>query len=103
MQVTTNSRAEAEDIAARALAERLVASAQLGAVTSDYRWQGSVHRADETLITMYTRSAAFAALAALIEAHHSYQVAQIIALPLADANPAFLDWIDDNTDLPETK
>jgi periplasmic divalent cation tolerance protein len=97
VQVTTASPEEAERIARAAVDGGLAASAQIAPVRTRYRWQGASHEADEQLITMYTRLDRFEALAESVRSHHSYEVPQIVALPVFDAAASFLRWIDEST------
>lgn len=97
VQVTALSPEEAERIARAAVDGCLAASAQISPVRTRYRWQGASHDADEQLITMYTRLDHFHSLADCVRAHHSYEVPQIVALPIFDAAASFLRWIDEST------
>ncbi|HWN70544.1 MAG TPA: divalent-cation tolerance protein CutA [Haliangium sp.] len=97
VQVTTASPDEAEKIARAAVDGGLASSAQIAPVRTRYRWQGASHEASEQLITMYTRLDRFNALADCVRAHHSYDVPQIVALPVIDATASFLRWIDEST------
>lgn len=97
VQVTAASADEAERIARAVVDGGLAGSAQIAPVRTRYRWEGGVHEADEHLITMYTRRDRFDALARCVRAQHSYEVPQIVALPIVDGAPSFLRWIDDAT------
>lgn len=97
VQVTTVSADEAARIARAAVDGGLAGSAQLSPLRTRYRWQGEVHESDEYLITMYTRRDRFDALARAVRAQHSYEVPQIVALPILDATASFLRWIDETT------
>jgi periplasmic divalent cation tolerance protein len=97
VQVTTAAPEEAERIARAAVDGGLAASAQIAPVRTRYRWQGASHEADEQLITMYTRLDRFNALADCVRAHHSYEVPQIVAVPIFEAAASFLRWIDEST------
>lgn len=97
VQVTTASIEEAERIARAVVDGGLAGSAQIAPVRTRYRWQGASHDADEQLITMYTRLDRFHALADCVRAQHSYEVPQIVAVPIVDAAGSFLRWIDEST------
>lgn len=62
-------------------------------VRSVYRWEGKIVHDAERLLLIKTESAAFPALKDHILARHPYATPEIIALALADASPAYLDWI----------
>ncbi|MEM7158452.1 MAG: divalent-cation tolerance protein CutA [Myxococcota bacterium] len=97
VQVTAGSRSEAERIAAAAVEQRLAASAQVSALRTWYRWKGAVHEADEHRVDLFTRAARFDALAELVKGMHSYELPQVVAVPLRDGTPEFLAWIEDGS------
>jgi periplasmic divalent cation tolerance protein len=97
VQVTTATPEEADRIARAVVDGGLAGSAQIAPVRTRYRWQGASHEADEQLITMYTRLDRFDALTDCVRANHSYEVPQIVALPIYDAAASFLRWIDECT------
>lgn len=73
---------------------RLAACVQIiGPVRSVYRWQGQVERADEVLLSIKTRAALYPQVEAAIRELHSYEIPEIVALPVAAGLPAYLDWI----------
>ena len=98
-QVTTTwpDRASAEDLAARAVQERLAACAQVsGPLTSTYRWQGQVEQVTEWYCHLKTTLDRLPALEARIRQLHPYEVPEVIAVPIVQGNPAYLDWIRDS-------
>jgi periplasmic divalent cation tolerance protein len=95
--VTTSSRKEAEKIAKTLLEERLVACANIiGPVHSLFWWQGKVDMAQEHLILMKTRKDLFNKLSEKVKALHSYQVPEIIAIPIVEGLKDYLNWIDES-------
>lgn len=100
--VTAGSAAEAETIAKTLVGERLAACANIVApVRSVYRWQGAIGDDQEWLLLIKARADAFAALAARAKALHSYQVPEVIALPIVAGSEAYLHWLRDETAGPE--
>ncbi len=96
--VTAGSVEEAERIASALVEGRHAACVTVvGPVRSIYRWKGEVERADEVLLIAKTRTEKFEALRAVVKAAHSYEVPEIIALPLEAGEAAYLNWIDENT------
>ena len=89
----------ANDEEARLLAETLVneglaACANIiSGVRSIFRWQGRVESSTETLCLFKSTAGRFAALNRRVLELHSYETPCVVALPLADGNPAFLEWI----------
>ena len=93
--VTTASKQEAENIAQHLLKERLIACANItGPVSSLFHWDGKMEKAEEHLIFMKSRKDLFEKLAETVKALHSYEVPEIIALPIIDGSKTYLGWID---------
>jgi periplasmic divalent cation tolerance protein len=91
-------RATAEALA-RALVElRLAACVSIGAtVQSLYHWRGQIETAQEVPVIVKTRGDAYAAVEKAIRDRHPYELPEIIAVPIADGLPPYLDWIDRET------
>lgn len=66
---------------------------QLAPCTSTYRWQDKIETASEIPLLIKTTQAAYPRLEALIRAAHPYELPEIIALPVSDGLPAYLDWV----------
>ena len=88
----------AERIATALVAERLAACVNLlPGLRSVYRWQGKVERATEIQLIIKSRQSRFAELQACIQAHHPYEVPELLALPVSAGLPAYLDWLNGET------
>lgn len=95
--VTCGSAKEARQIA-RALVEgRLAACGNIveAPARSIYRWKGKVESAKEYLLIIKTSRARFTALAEEVKRLHSYDVPEVIALPIAMGSADYLKWIKD--------
>jgi periplasmic divalent cation tolerance protein len=93
--VTAGSEDEAARIAHAVVAERLAACVNVvGPIRSIYRWQDAVEDAREWLMVVKARAADVAALAARIRALHSYDVPEVLALPVRGGAPEYLAWLD---------
>jgi len=98
LYVTTRDRAEALAIGRTLVAERLVACVNvLDGVRSIYWWQGAVQEEPEALFVAKTRASLVPRVVERVNALHSYEVPCVVALPVADGNPRFLDWISAET------
>jgi periplasmic divalent cation tolerance protein len=98
-QVTTTfpDQALAEQVAQRLVAERLAACVQVqGPIASTYRWQGGVESASEWYCHIKTTVPRLPDLRARLRELHPYQVAEIIAVPILDGDPAYLQWIEES-------
>lgn len=96
--VTTSvdSEAAARTIARAAVEERLAACAQVSPVSSIYRWEGKVEEAREWLCQLKTTPEQIETLTARIRALHSYQVPEIITVPVLTGYPPYLQWVADS-------
>ncbi len=95
---TCSSDEEGLKIARLLVEKRLAACVNIiQPVRSIYRWQGKVEDAPEVLLVIKSRRPLFEELRKAIATAHSYQVPEIIALPIIDGAPSYLDWIDAET------
>lgn len=96
--ITTGSEEEAEAVAKALLEDRLIACANLiGSIRSLYRWKGEICDDRETLMICKTERDLFAALSERVKAVHSYEVPEIVAIPLVEGWAPYLDWIGQET------
>jgi periplasmic divalent cation tolerance protein len=92
--ITTKDKAEAEKISQTLLAERLIACANIvNPVLSCFLWQGKVNQSEECLVVMKTRKSLFGELSLCIRSLHSYDVPEVLALPIVDGSEAYLSWL----------
>jgi periplasmic divalent cation tolerance protein len=96
--VTCGSQKEARHIARALVEARLAACVNVvqAPVESIYRWKGKVERAREFLLMIKTSRKRFAALEAEVRRLHSYDVPEIIALPIERGSQPYLAWIDES-------
>ena len=66
-------------------------------VKSLFRWQGKIEEAEESLMVVKTRAELFPDVVNLVKAIHSYEVPEIIALPIVEGNPDYLEWLKKET------
>ncbi|MEV0661914.1 divalent-cation tolerance protein CutA [Actinomadura luteofluorescens] len=96
---TTDSRAEAAELARSAVAERLAACAQLvGPIASTYWWEGEIESAEEWMVLFKTSADRFDELASLITEGHSYDTPEIIATPVVAGSMDYLAWVTEQTE-----
>ena len=92
--VTCKDKQEAEKISQQLLNERLIACANIvSPVTSFFYWMGKTDVAEECLVVMKSRGDLFGQVAERVKRLHSYEVPEVLALPLVDASKAYLDWM----------
>lgn len=94
--VTVGSAEEGERISRALVEERLAACVnRVGGIRSIYRWQGQVEESDEELLIIKTRKELFDRLKKKVQALHSYEVPEIIALPILAGNQSYLQWLSE--------
>ncbi len=92
--VTTANKQEAEKIIQHLLSDRLIACGNIiGPVTSFFHWSGKDERAEEYLALMKTRSDLFDRLTEAVKMVQSYEVPEILALPVVAGSKSYLDWL----------
>jgi len=96
--VTAATADEATRIARALVEERLAACANIvSPIVSVYRWEGQVQEDREVLLIIKTTDARLPALIQRVKALHSYQVPEVIAMPIADGSADYLRWLLDET------
>jgi periplasmic divalent cation tolerance protein len=96
---TCRDEAEADRIAAGLLEHRLAACiTMLPAVKSVYRWRGIIESAQEVLLLVKTTRQSFPELKKFVLSAHSYDIPEVIAVPVTDGSEAYLDWISEGMD-----
>lgn len=94
VMVTCNSIVEARKIADSLLSKRLVACANIVSdIESKFWWKGKIDSAREVLIMMKTKKENFKRLENEIKKLHSYEVPEIIAVPIISGSKEYLNWI----------
>ncbi|MCH8300596.1 MAG: divalent-cation tolerance protein CutA [Candidatus Marinimicrobia bacterium] len=94
--ISASSESESEEIISTLLNKRLIACANLSSKTSSsYWWKGSIEKSDEFIITAKTRLSLVAKITEEVKIIHSYEVPEIIALPVLDGSRDYLDWLND--------
>ena len=95
--ITSKDQAEAERIAQKLLEEKLIACANIvGGVKSLFWWQGKIDGSAEVLLILKSRESLFKKIIKTVKSLHSYEVPEIIALPIIEGNPDYLRWIDES-------
>ncbi|HDZ61543.1 MAG TPA: divalent-cation tolerance protein CutA [Nitrospirae bacterium] len=96
--ITAPNEAEAEKIAKTLVEERLAACVNITKdIRSIYRWQGKIEDDREIFMIVKTRKDLFEALSTRVKEIHSYDVPEIIALPIVEGSKEYMQWIKDST------
>lgn len=69
----------------------------IAAIRSIYRWQGTTHDEQEARVALHTRIDLVSAIVDRANAEHPYEVPCVIATPVVVGNPAYVQWVLDET------
>jgi periplasmic divalent cation tolerance protein len=93
--ITASSDKEADKIAALLLDQRKAACVNtLNGVKSAFWWKGKVDSAQESLLIIKTSASVLPEVIDLVKKVHSYEIPEIIALPIIGGNDDYLKWLD---------
>ncbi len=96
--ITAGSMEEARQIGSDLVANRLAACVNIiDGMTSMFRWEGGVQDEKEVIVIAKTRESLVENLVKRVKDIHSYECPCILSFSVADGNPAFLDWIGEET------
>ncbi len=98
VQTTTDSRAEAVELARAVVEARLAACAQVaGPIASTYWWEDGLERAEEWLLMLKLPADRYDDLAEFLTQRHSYDEPEITATPIVAGSSSYLDWLEEET------
>ncbi len=96
--ITTEDQDEGAKIAKALVEEEVVACVNMiKEVSSVFKWKGKVEEEAECLLVVKTRTERFHELVRRVKELHSYDVPEVIALPIVEGNTPYLQWIDEVT------
>lgn len=91
-------KSTAKAIAEKVLRARLAACVNIGGPsTSMYWWDDHLHSDEEVILNIKTTAPQLEALFAMVQAAHPYDVAELIATPIAAGSEAYLQWLTEVT------
>lgn len=95
--MTASNKKEAESITHQLLEEQLIACANiLESVSSLFWWKEKIEQENESLVLMKSNEKLFKPLVQRIKQLHSYEVPEILALPIIDGFESYLNWMRTN-------
>jgi periplasmic divalent cation tolerance protein len=103
--LTTVPGSDAGEHLARALVEERLAACVnlLPAMTSTYRWQGSIHQEEERQLVIKSTRDRVDAIRARLSSLHPYDVPELLVLPVEQGGDAYLDWVRRETTAAQTE
>lgn len=98
MIVTTcPNREEALMLSKELVSSKLAACAQIHSIESVYSWQDAIHHDPEFRLIIKTRQDLYSRIESFIVQHHSYDLPQIIQIPIDGGSVNYLNWIEQET------
>ena len=96
IMITTYPDKESAKLTANLLVEkRLAVCVQALPIESVYFWQSKICEDDEIILLIKSKAVLFENIATVIKQNHSYEVPEIIQIPITGGLPDYLKWIDD--------
>ncbi len=96
--ITTSSPDEAEKIGRALVEEKLVACSNIvSPIRSIYRWQGKICDDKEALMILKTKKELFKQIEKRVKALHSYDVPEVISMPIIEGSNKYLSWLNSET------
>jgi periplasmic divalent cation tolerance protein len=93
--ITAPDTDEAGKIAGILLEKRLAACVNtVPGVNSIFRWQGNLESEHEILLIVKSKASRFPEIIETVKQNHSYEVPEVIALPVIGGNEDYLDWLE---------
>ena len=93
--VTAGSKNEAERIGRAAVGARAAACAQIsGPITSLFWWKNALDEVEEWYCVLKTTRDRFADVEAVVRKTHSYEVPEILAVPVTEGTRDYLAWLE---------
>jgi periplasmic divalent cation tolerance protein len=78
--------------------EKLVACSNIiSPIRSIYRWQGKICDDKEALIILKTKKKLFKQIEKRVKALHSYDVPEVISMPIIEGSNEYLSWLKNET------
>jgi periplasmic divalent cation tolerance protein len=91
---TCPTREKGEHIANSLVSEGLAACVNITSpITSVYTWEGKCQSEEEVLLLIKTTRQRYPNLEQAIGALHPYELPEIIAVPVEQGLPGYLDWV----------
>lgn len=97
VQTTTDNKKEAKKIAKVLLKNKLCACVQISKVKSFYYWNGKLCEDKERILSIKTKKSCFKKIQRKIKENHSYDLPEIIAIPIKKSSKEYKNFVGVNT------
>ncbi|MBN1522357.1 MAG: divalent-cation tolerance protein CutA [Candidatus Aureabacteria bacterium] len=97
--VSAKDKAQARKITEHLLRRKLVACVSIVEnVESHYWWRGKIENETECLMILKTKESLYPTIEKYVTEHHSYEVPEIILVPIKKGYEDYLFWIKKNVE-----
>ena len=94
---TCPNQEEANNLAHTLLENHLAACVSIvPTIQSIYKWEGRIVSDAEVLLFIKTRRECYAAIEEVFLQQHSYEIPELIVLPIETGLPSYLKWLDES-------
>ena len=96
--MTASSIEEADLISNSLLEKKFIACSNIiNDMKSTFWWNGNIQKENEVMIIAKSTKALLDNIIAEVKSLHSYDVPEILAIPILGGNPDYLNWIIEET------
>ncbi|MBE5743954.1 MAG: divalent cation tolerance protein CutA [Clostridiales bacterium] len=95
VKTTFESEHEAIDMAKGLLGKHLITSGQISKLRSIYTWENKFCDENEYELSCITRGEMYSDIEKFIHSHHSYDLCELMVIPIAHVPQNFGDWVTD--------
>lgn len=85
---------DAENTIDLLISDNLAACVQVSDINSYYKWEGEVNKNKEVLLYIKTKTSLFYKVEKLIKENHTYEIPEVIKVPIEEGNCDYLSWIN---------
>lgn len=96
--LVTTPQGQEEELSKKIMDNGLAACVNIVSnIKSLYRWKGEVKTDNEGLLIIKTTTKKIESLTKFIKENHSYDIPEVVSLTIAEGNPDYLNWLDEET------